>query len=106
MIGAGLRLKDEDLIRAADRRPHRRPRSGWTPAYEPLLVSRIAIARAGAKAALGGLIGDLARVARSISALANSLDTLGRDQSPLDWARGRRRRSPGRPRPTGRGHRE
>jgi tetratricopeptide (TPR) repeat protein len=52
------------------------------------MLSRIAIARAGAKAALGELTGDLARLARAISALAVALDNLGRDQSPLDWARG------------------
>ena len=87
LVGAGLRLKDEDLVRAgigdlaaAEER--------LDPAYEPLMLSRIAIARAGAKAALGELTGDLARLARAISALAVALDTLGRDQSPLDWARG------------------
>ena len=87
LVGAGLRLKDEDLVRAgigdltaAEER--------LDVAYEPLLLSRIAIARAGAKAALGELTGDLARLARAISTLAVSLDTLGRDQSPLDWARG------------------
>jgi hypothetical protein len=87
LVGAGLRLKDEDLVRAgigdlaaAEER--------LDPAYEPLVLSRIAIARAGAKAALGELTGDLARLARAISALAVALDNLGRDQSPLDWARG------------------
>jgi len=87
LVGAGLRLKDEDLLRAgigdltaAEER--------LDPGYEPLLLSRIAIGRAGAKALLGELTGDLARLARAISALAVALDTLGRDQSPLDWARG------------------
>jgi len=87
LVGVGQRLKDEDLIRAAIG-DLTAAEEHLDAAYEPLLLSRIAIARAGAKAALGGLIGDLARVARSISALANSLDTLGRDQSPMDWARG------------------
>ena len=87
LIGAGLRLKDEDLIRAglgdltaAEER--------LDAAYEPLTLSRIAIAKAAAKAALGEMTGDLARLARSVSALATALDALGRDQSPLDWARG------------------
>jgi tetratricopeptide (TPR) repeat protein len=87
MVGAGLRLKDEDLIRAglgdlaaAEERLEQ--------AYEPLTLARVAIAKAAAKAALGELTGDLARLARSVSALASALDSLGRDQSPLDWARG------------------
>jgi hypothetical protein len=87
LLAAGLRLKDEDLIRAAigdvsaaeDR---------IDAAYEPVLASRIAMAKAVAKAALGELTGDLARLARAIGALATAVDTLGRDHSPLDWARG------------------
>jgi len=87
LVGAGLRLKDEDLIRAglgdltaAEER--------LDVGYEPLTLSRVAIAKAAAKAALAELTGDLARLARAIGALANALDALGRDQSPLDWARG------------------
>ena len=52
------------------------------------MLARVAIAKAAAKAALGEMTGDLARLARAVSALANALDSLGRDQSPLDWARG------------------
>jgi len=87
LVGAGLRLKDEDLIRAglgdltaAEER--------LDVGYEPLTLSRVAIAKAAAKAALAELTGDLAHLARAIGALANALDALGRDQSPLDWARG------------------
>jgi tetratricopeptide (TPR) repeat protein len=87
LVGAGLRLKDEDLIRAglgdltaAEER--------LDAAYEPLMLSRIAIAKSAGKAALGEMTGDLARLARSVSALATALDALGRDQSPLDWALG------------------
>jgi hypothetical protein len=87
MVGAGLRLKDEDLIRAglgdlaaAEER--------LDAGYEPLTLSRISIAKAAAKAALGEMTGDLARLARAVSALASALDALGRDQSPLDWAKG------------------
>jgi tetratricopeptide (TPR) repeat protein len=46
------------------------------------------MAKAAARAALGALSGDLARLARAVGTLANALDTLGRDHSPLDWARG------------------
>ena len=87
LIGAGLRLKDEDLIRAA-LGDLTAAEERLDAAYEPLTLSRIAIAKAAAKAALGEMTGDLARLARSVSALATSLDALGRDQSPLDWARG------------------
>jgi tetratricopeptide (TPR) repeat protein len=87
LVGAGLRLKDEDLIRAgagdlaaAEER--------LDQAYEPLMLGRVSVAKAAAKAALGELTGDLARLARAVSALATALDGLGRDQSPLDWARG------------------
>lgn len=87
LIGAGLRLKDEDLIRAgagdlaaAEER--------LDQAYEPLMLARVQIAKAAAKAALGEMTGDLTRLARAVSALANALDSLGRDQSPIDWARG------------------
>ena len=87
LVGAGLRLKDEDLIRAgigdlaaAEER--------LDVAYEPLMLSRLAIAKAAAKSALGEMSGDVARIARAVSALAKSLDGLGRDQSPYDWARG------------------
>ena len=87
LMGAGLRLKDEDLLRAgvgdlaaAEER--------LDPAYEPLLLSRIAIAKAAAKSALGEMTGDVARIARAVSALAKALDGLARDQSPYDWARG------------------
>jgi len=87
LVGAGLRLKDEDLVRAglgdltaAEER--------LDVGYEPLTLSRVTIAKASAKAALGELTGDLARLARAIGALANALDALGREQSPVDWARG------------------
>ena len=90
LVGAGLRQHDEDLARAglgdltaAEERVD--------PSYEPLLIGRIAIAKAAAKAVLGELTGDLAGLARAISGLANALDSLGREQSPLDWARGQTR---------------
>ena len=52
------------------------------------MLARVQVAKAAAKAALGEMTGDLARLARAVSDLATALDTLGRDQSPLDWARG------------------
>jgi tetratricopeptide (TPR) repeat protein len=87
LVGAGLRLKDEDLIRAglgdlaaAEER--------LDVAYEPMTLARAAIAKASAKAALGEMTGDIARLARAIGNLASALDAFGREQSPLDWARG------------------
>jgi tetratricopeptide (TPR) repeat protein len=87
LIGAGLRLRDEDLIRAgvgdlsaAEER--------LESTYEPLMLARVAIAKAAARAALGEMTGDVAKLARAVSQLASALDTVARDQSPLDWARG------------------
>jgi len=87
MVGAGLRLKDEDLMRAglgdltaAEER--------LDAAYEPLTLARLAVAKAAAKASLGEMTGDVAKLARAVSQLAGAIDVLGRDQSPLDWARG------------------
>jgi len=87
LIGAGLRLKDEDLVRAglgdllaAEER--------LDTAYEPMTLARIVVAKAAAKAALSQLTADVSRLARAIRALATGLDALGRDQSPLDWSRG------------------
>ena len=87
LIGAGLRLKDEGLLRAAlgdlqaaaERLDH---------AYEPLTLSRVEIARAGARATLGELTGDITGVARAVREIAECLDDLALDHSPLDWARG------------------
>lgn len=87
LLTAGRRLKDEDLVRAAHG-DLAAALERLDAAYEPLAVSRIAIAKAAAKAALGELSGDLARLARAVSTLANALDTLGRAHSPLDWSRG------------------
>lgn len=86
-MGAGLRLKDEDLIRAAIG-DLTAAEERLDAAYEPLTLSRVSIAKADAKSSLGGLTGDIARLARSVSSMARALDTLGRDQSPVDWARG------------------
>jgi tetratricopeptide (TPR) repeat protein len=87
LAGAGLRLKDEDLIRAAlgDLAAAEEHLDG---AYEPLSLSRLAIARSSTKAALAEMCGDVASLARAVTKLAATLDGLGRDQSPLDWARG------------------
>ncbi|MGH6955308.1 MAG: hypothetical protein ACREEW_01430 [Caulobacteraceae bacterium] len=87
LVGAALKLKDEDLARAA-MGDLIAAEERLDAAYEPLTLARIAIAKAAASAALGELTGDVARLARAVGALARALDTLGRDQSPLDWARG------------------
>ncbi|HEY3797670.1 MAG TPA: hypothetical protein VGL58_04900 [Caulobacteraceae bacterium] len=87
LVGAGLRLKDEDLIRAAvgDLAAAQEKLDG---AYEPLTMGRVAMARSAAKSALAEMTGDVASLARAVTKLAATLDGLGRDQSPLDWARG------------------
>ena len=87
LVGAGLRLKDEGLLRAAIG-DLSAATERLDPTYEPLTLARIALAKASAKAALAELDGDVARLAKAITELASALDALGRDQSPLDWARG------------------
>lgn len=87
MLSAGMRLKDEDLVRAAISdlaAAHGR----LDPAYEPLTSARISVAKAAAKAALAETIGDLTRLSRAVTALTNALQSLSRQQSPTDWARG------------------
>jgi hypothetical protein len=87
LVSAGLRLKDEGLLRAAigDLGAAVERLDG---AYEPLALARAQLARAGARGSLGELVGDVAAIATAVNDLAAALDRLGREHSPLDWARG------------------
>jgi hypothetical protein len=87
LVGAGLRLKDEALVRAAVG-DLSAASERLEPAYEPLTLGRIAVAKAAARAALAELGGDVTRLARAVSELAAALDAIARDQSLLDWASG------------------
>ena len=87
LSGAGQRLKDESLLRAAcGDLAAAAERLDTT--YEPLTLGRIAIARAATRAALAEMTGDVAGLAKAIGELAAALDAVARDHSPLDWATG------------------
>ncbi|MBV9995064.1 MAG: hypothetical protein JO127_07615 [Caulobacteraceae bacterium] len=87
LVCAGLRLKEETLIRAAigDLAAAGERLDG---AYEPLALARAQLARAGARGSLAELTGDVAALVSAVGDLAAALDRLGREHSPLDWARG------------------
>ena len=87
LAGAGQRLKDEALVRAAVG-DLEAASALLDPAYEPLTWSRIDCQRACTKVALGDLMGDIGLIADAVGALADSLEGQPRDHSPLDWARG------------------
>ncbi|HEX7759591.1 MAG TPA: hypothetical protein VF459_08825, partial [Caulobacteraceae bacterium] len=86
LAGAGQRLRDAGLIRAAladlDAAAAR-----LDATYEPVAWSRVEGQRAGCKVILGELQGDLGLIADAVSALADALEGQPRDHSPLDWAR-------------------
>ena len=55
--------------------------------YEPLSWARAMTLRAGAKAALCDLEGDVGVVAQVVDDLVSVLEHVSRDHSPMDWAR-------------------
>ncbi len=85
--GAGMRLKDEALVRAAIG-DLEAASAKLDPAYEPLTWARIDVARAAGMVALGELSGDIGMIADAVSAMAQAMDGQPRDHSPLDWAKG------------------
>jgi hypothetical protein len=56
------------------------------PAYEPLSWARAETVRWSSEAALAALDIDIAAIATAVNGLVAALETLSRDQSPLDWA--------------------
>ncbi len=86
LAGAGQRLKDASLIRAAIADLDAAT-SHLDPTYEPIVWSRIDGQRAGCHVALGEMLGDVGMIADAVSALADALEGQPRDHSPLDWAR-------------------
>ncbi len=87
LIAAGLRLREPSLLRQA--------LAGLNydldtldPAYEPLSWARAAMLRGGARAGLAELEADITEIAAAIADLAEALDQITSDHSPLDWAYG------------------
>lgn len=62
--------------------------AGLDPAYEPLTLARIAMARGSAQALLGEILFDTALMAEGVETLVQAAKDFGPEQSPLDWARG------------------
>ncbi len=56
------------------------------PAYEPLSWVRAEAVRWASEAALAALDIDIAAIAKAVNGLVAALETVNRDQSPLDWA--------------------
>ncbi len=56
------------------------------PAYEPLSWARASAARWGATATAAALDVDIEAIAKAVTGLVSVLETLSRDDSPLDWA--------------------
>jgi hypothetical protein len=87
LLAAAVRLKDEGLARAAvgDLTAAAEP---LEVSYHPLTLARLRVGRAAAQAALCELADDMDGLALAARDLTAALDWLGRDQSPLDWAKG------------------
>ncbi|MFI4975109.1 MAG: hypothetical protein ACHP84_11270 [Caulobacterales bacterium] len=87
LSGAGMRLKDDGLLRAA-LGDLEAAGEKLDSAYEPLTVSRIELARGAVRASLAELVGDVAGLAKAVGDIAGALENVAREHSPLDWARG------------------
>ncbi len=58
------------------------------PAYEPLTLARVAMARGSAQALLGEILFDTGLMAVGVETLVQAAKDFGPEHSPLDWARG------------------
>ncbi|HEX4180707.1 MAG TPA: hypothetical protein VHY32_07945 [Caulobacteraceae bacterium] len=86
LAAAGARLKDPMLLRMAlDGLASALER--LDPAYEPLTWAILACLRATTRSALAELDADLSEAAGAVNDLVDVLDRVGKDHSPLDWAR-------------------
>ncbi|HLI66934.1 MAG TPA: hypothetical protein VKU90_11270 [Caulobacteraceae bacterium] len=85
LAGCGLRLKEPMLLRMAiDGAALALKR--LDPAYEPLSWARAEAVRRSAEAGLSALDVEIAAIAKAVNGLVSVLETLSRDDSPLDWA--------------------
>ncbi len=86
LIGWGARLRDAELLTMA-RDEADRAAEGLDVAYEPLSWARAVALRGQALSLLGEVTGEVEVMAEAVSALAEVVSELSREQSPLDWAR-------------------
>ncbi|CAN5336622.1 hypothetical protein BH11PSE2_BH11PSE2_06200 [soil metagenome] len=86
LIAAGERFKDDRRLSRAIT-DLQRAQASLDPAYEPLSFVRAVSLRGAALVRLGELIGEPAHIVDGVAVLAEALDHVTRDHSPLDWAR-------------------
>ncbi|KRB48956.1 hypothetical protein [Phenylobacterium sp. Root700] len=86
LIGWGARLRDTELLTMAHDEADRAA-DGLDVAYEPLSWARAVALRGQALSLLGEVTGEVEVMAEAVSALAEVVSELSREQSPLDWAR-------------------
>jgi len=85
LLSCGARLKEPMLLRMALDGALLALRK-LDPAYEPLSWARASATRWGATAAAAALDVDIEAIAKAVNGLVAVLETLSRDDSPLDWA--------------------
>jgi hypothetical protein len=85
LAACGTRLKEPMLLRMAIDGAKLAARK-LDPAYEPLSWARAETVCWSSEAALAALDIDIAAIAKAVNGLVAVLETLTRDQSPLDWA--------------------
>ncbi len=85
LAACGARLREPMLLRMSVDGA-RAALKKLDPAYEPLSWARAEALRWSAEAALAGLDLDIAAIAAAVNGLVGVLQTLSRDDSPLDWA--------------------
>ena len=85
LAACGTRLKEPMLLRMAIDGAKLAARK-LDPAYEPLSWARAETVRWASEASAAALDIDIAAIAKAVNGLVAVLETLTRDQSPLDWA--------------------
>lgn len=85
LLACGVRLKEAILLRMALDGAAQALKK-LDPAYEPLSWARASAVRWGAAASVAALDVDIEAIARAVNGLVAVLETLSRDDSPLDWA--------------------
>jgi hypothetical protein len=85
LLACGLRLKEPLLLRMALDGAALALRK-LDPAYEPLSWARASAVRWAAAAAAAAQDVDIEAIAKAVNGLVSVLETLSRDDSPLDWA--------------------
>lgn len=86
LLSCAARLKDRALTEVALAEA-KEAESGLDPDFEPLAWSRLESLRGTALVQLGELDGEINFIADGVEALAQALEPVTADHSPMDWAR-------------------